>query len=491
MTAIVQALGAGYSAKQILSYLSQHNPRLAQQITTALNAGHSLDHVLNFISRNEKRIGKLVPEKAASAGNLYKEAQANVHPALRGIAQFAGTAAALTGGAYALSRAMPNSLMQTAIQPSQILPALPQQSGLPAPQQQLGLPSPQQMQGNVNPQPSPTAPTQPGAQTVPQPQQTQSLQSGTKTVNVHEVLNRHDSLAKIDNLIKSGNGPKEVSGFFRKFHSQIVKNIEKEAGLPFEKVIEDYIISVPQQPKEQIPTGQNQLKSNELVEPENKVASPELAQNLKKPFEESPSIANEPQKIDKDSLVSTPHGVGEIKSDIRGGQAIVEVSGKKYKVDVDEMEGQPEDLEEATRHLMKLIPENLKSTAIQSSTRVQLPGNLSVTFMKFYDGKIAWYLDVPEDIYKSIALGIYEPKTKKKTGIGEYKPGVIDSRGAGFHEQIRMNPLYSKANKGKTWGYADNDYDALSIIQPILHKMSREEYDEEGKLIEKKRKKPA
>ena len=143
-------------------------------------------------------------------------------------------------------------------------------------------------------------------------------------------------------------------------------------------------------------------------------------------------------------------------------------------------------MENAVRYIVDNIPENLKSTSLQSA--VHIPG-MNILLTQFYDGKWAFYKDFPEDIYRNISMGTYEPKGEAKTGIGEYKPGVVDSRGAGFHQEVKMNPKYSKENKGVTWGYADNEYGLMKSIQNILHKISKEKYDEQGKLTSPKKRK--
>ena len=276
---------------------------------------------------------------------------------------------------------------------------------------------------------------------------------------------RDDGYRAIHYQIPIGNGlsaevqvlPKDVKEVFKEAHTLYDKWKRKEEGFTPAKKIEmfqDY-----QKMKNLFDTAWSKFES-------------------KKPA----------AKLTKGSLAGTPDGVGEIKS-ISGDNALIEVNGKNKQVKLDQLQEPPKDLDEATRHLVNLIPEDLKSTAIQSAVHVNLPGEKNVTLVKFYDGKIAWYLDVPDDIYSSVALGTYEPKGKAKTGIAEYKPGVIDSRGAGFSEQIRMNPLYSKENRDKTWGYAKNEYDALAMIQPTLKQMSKEKYDEKGNLIQPKKRK--
>lgn len=245
--------------------------------------------------------------------------------------------------------------------------------------------------------------------------------------------------------------------------------------------------------------GQPQFQHNEALEApaealQQEAESQQLAKDISKPIvEEIKKQGVEERNKDKfddvdfpsaiKNVAMTPKGIIEITH--RGAEGVIgEVNGKQKSFKHSDVELPPSDFEEAVRTLVNAIPENEKSTAIQSAIRIPLPEGLpSITLMKFYDGKIAWYVDVPEEDYQTISLGNYSPKGMGKTGIAEYNPSVMDSRGAAFHNLIKINPKYNKENKGKMWGYADNHYDALAKIQPILKMMSKERIDEAGNVI--------
>lgn len=333
MNPILTALSSGYSAKQVLKYLSQHNPKLAQQITSALNAGHSLDHVINFISKNEKKLGKLIPEKENRSNNLYKTAQTSIHPSLEGAGKI-GLGLATAGAAgYALSRAAPAILGQlrgplqqaTQSSTSQLSNLSPQPSLLTA---QQGQPS----QGNIS-TPSPQQnPQQPPNNLSPQimPQQPVPVQPEGKIINVSEIFTNNQSKEKIDNLLEAGNGPIEVSGYFKKFHPDIAKKIEKESGMSLEKVVEQY-------------NAENKTINQDKVE----------------------ELIDKP--IVKGESVIAPEGLGQVK-EIRNGKAIVEIDGKLNKVDVDDLEKpvfSEDDIATKYEELMAMIPEEHRSGFIQ------------------------------------------------------------------------------------------------------------------------------
>ena len=171
MTAIAQALSSGHSTRNILRYLSQQNPELAQTISSALEAGHSIDHVVNFISRNEKKLGKLMPEKT-QRDNPFKKAQTSIHPSLQGAAKAAAMTAGAFGGGMALSRAIPSILQRgTVANAAQAASSVPMPSGSP----QSPLPTNQnRMQSNnasTNPQSPPLSQQPPINPNIPNTQQ--------------------------------------------------------------------------------------------------------------------------------------------------------------------------------------------------------------------------------------------------------------------------------------------------------------------------------
>lgn len=309
MSAISQALNAGHSVQDILRYLSQHNPQLARQVSAALNAGHSIDHVLNFIEKNGNRMGNLIPAKKQMnrSDNLYKTAQTSIHPSLTGAARFAGGVAGLAGGAYALSRAMPSILQR--IQPGNtgITPNVPVPPSPPSPT------SPQATNGiggiqssNIPQPPNVPSPQQPPitpvnvAPNVAQPPVTPQPQ-GVST-NLQPIFEKYKGLTDTIDKLRDKNDVTAIVAYLNKFGPAQVKKIEKEAGQPIEKVIEEYLKANPQ------PVAQA----------------------------EAPKAEAEAKPIEKGSTVATPAGVGEVK-EIRGNKALVEVDGKKHKFDKDEL----------------------------------------------------------------------------------------------------------------------------------------------------------
>lgn len=189
------------------------------------------------------------------------------------------------------------------------------------------------------------------------------------------------------------------------------------------------------------------------------------------------------------NLAINPKGqVGQVES-IKDGVAKVNVDGKITSHKLKDIQQEPPGMEDSVRSIIDSIPESDKSTSLQSVVLIPF-GNENIMMTQFYDGKWAWYKGVSQEDYSIISLGNYTPKGTAKTGIAEYKAGVMDSRGSAFHNLVKIDPRFSGEFKNINWGYADNEYSLLHKIQPIIHKISKERKDEEGNIIVPKKRKP-
>lgn len=426
MTAIAQALNSGYGVEKILRYLAQTNPKLSHQITSALEAGHTAEHVLNFISRNEKKLAKFSPAKQQvnRSENLYKTAQKDIHPSLKGAANFAlGTASAI-GGGYALSRALPKALQsslgnlgnaQAQLQSTGMQPNISQQPSSPMNTALTGQnPLPNQSQGqvpnqapNVTSQQPPVNPVSPNIA-----QAGQNLQPEVKTINPTDLLENLGSKKKIDELIKAGNDAGGVTGYFKKFHPKIAKDIEEKAGKDFENVIAEYI------------AGPKEKKLSEMI---GKETAPE-----------------ETPKIEKKSTVMAPQGVGEVK-EIRGDNALVEVDGKLHKMPIEDLEEEPEEVIQTVQELLK-IPEVDRSSVVSLFTYDPEDEQMII---QFHNGTSTKYLDVKPEKVQEIAQKMGIPVTQGKNIFGAWSPEDKKSLGATLIQQIINDPKYKKAKKGE------------------------------------------
>jgi hypothetical protein len=513
----------GFTANQILSHLSNRYPQYRNAIFRARAAGFAGDQILRQLQNNSGKekasADSFLTENEKTQRNYTRTKKKAQYQALGVLA----TTAAVGAGAYRLSQA------GQAIRPSAIYPPGP---GAPP---QLGGPQanprlPFNPQGPNQQQQSPQGPAPQGGLPT-RPPRLQSSKSGP-TINLSGPQAPRDhmkSIQLIQNLgqenrfnmiLRSIQDPNLAASALRKSIPSSVRDILDKSEGGIEQLSEDYKQYLQSQPpkkqyqgaqyKEPESKGAEAIRSqepeNQIEQPQNQLENvprgtqeimPEQAQENQTP--EEIQAKNQPQEIpqeqpiqelpkQKSNIIATPEGVGEIKHDGKSG-VIAEVNGKQKSFKHDDIQREPPDTEEAVRILIDSIPENMKSTNLETAIHIPLEG-LNMMLIKFYGGKWAWYRDVSPELYKSIALGTYEPKTQGKTGIGEYKPGVVDSRGAGFSSEISRNPKYAKDTKGIMWGYADSDYDLMKHIDEIKLKIAKERYDETGNIkIPKKRKK--
>lgn len=516
---LFNAIGRGYSARSILSTIGKKFPAQANNIANAYYAGYTAEQILSRIASKKDKKNYDPDQFLTDFEKTMKREDEQKTQALMKAVAIAGTAGAVAAGAYQLYK---RNLPVT----PQVLPALPQQKQLGTPKQQLALPAPA-IPRQASQQPTPQSP-QPQAPIMPpmgmqqanqgqpaQPQAPQAPQTSFPEIqrSVDLVKNlREDS--RFENIIGAGYDENTTELILRKtVPKELLHKIDQSEG-GLNKVMNDYkqFMTQAQQNQQKQQTQQEtnfqapvsapperaelkesitptEIMNNDVL----KQTAPQIQEQQPQPSLQERILSGREQRQTEalqatKKLAMTPNGkIGEVES-VKNNVATMKVDGVTRKEKENSIVQEPEGLETAVREVINSIPENMKSTALQ--TMVHIPeSNLLLT--QFYDGKWAWYMGVPEETYKNIALGTYEPKGQATTGIAEYKLGVADSRGAGFHTEIKMNPLFSKENKGKTWGYASNDHSLLSSVQGIIHKISKERYDESGNLIQPKaRKKP-
>lgn len=525
MTAsILNAIGKGFTAKQVLNRVANKFPQYADNIYAAQAAGYTANQVLRNISKNKQSNSDDDNSYLTDHEKGVKQDEINRRSEALQFLGILGAAGATASALYAYNRSnrgvKPDEILdreknQLVIRNNQGPDTRPTSNkSLQNHQRQLDNKQ-RQVEFNDNEKNQESHQNQQSEQT---PQNlSPDIKQKTNLPPLKLFEEKYsDVTSKIDQLIGSGNDEDRISAYMNAFHTKEAMKAEKDMRRPFKEIVKEYMEAKRGQesPDSQIKEGRQETQQpiqQELPKevPQQQVTAEET-RSPEKPIQPVMPIANQEMNqmgmqnpvapaeqipikgIDK--IVMTPKGPGEITHQGKEG-SIVQLGNEKKSFFDKDIENAPEDLEDVVRELMSMIPENEKSTAIQGSTFVELPENpliKSVTTMKFYDGKIAWYLNMPKQNYDEICLGTYTPKGQGKTGIAEYNPGVADSRGSAFHHLVKINPLYSKENKNKTWGYADSSYNALAAIQPILHKMSKERLDEKGNIIKpnpKKRKK--
>lgn len=322
MTAILSALGAGVSAKQILKFLIKQSPNMGNKIQSMLAAGLTAEKILDFLKKpdNYQKMKEHIASEQQSPTSVEnplvmaeKIRQSGAPGERAGRATSAlGTAAktGLTlGGAYlaqqALSRALPDNVEVQQEAPKQPV-----------------------LQGEVLPTPTAKLPFE-ALETGVQPPQTMPKQTAAKSGN--PIIDRAKE------LIAGG---------------------ATDADFIAKKVVKDLKI------KDQFTKGAVSGYVRDLLQP--KSENPDLKNATQKPPPESPH--------EKGSIVGTPKGVGEVE-DVRQGIAKVNVNGKPTTVKVDELESEPEDFKNIKINVdTSKIPELGKSSVLWS---VQLPPDRS------------------------------------------------------------------------------------------------------------------
>lgn len=542
--AISKALLHGYNARTILNRIANQFPNAANAIYTAQTAGYAAETILQAISDPKKKNKANAEDYLTEHEKIHKRGKDRQKRSALTALGALGTAGAVGAGLYSLSqsgKAVQPSAVLPAIrgqvqgrQGTTINISNPRLGNTQRQVPGKGTPpqisfNPLQNPPNNPPPQAPKGPNKPNGSISPTPQNQGpkvAPQVGMPPVKIdpQQSVNLVKNLKAEDifnTFLQKGDDPSSAALILQKILPKEKLSIFEKIEGGLEKVVEDYGMFLQSQQQQQQPQEQQVPQSilqemmgqqkesesphptpgvdiqEEMIAPQFRANQPQemqeqqeqsIEQELPEDIELPPITQPEPIKksehkpldIDFKKLAILPKGkIGTIES-IENGVAKINVDGKTINEKVSNLNQEPEGLEEAVRHIVKSIPESLKSTSMQSI--VHIPG-INIMLTQFYDGKWAWYKDFPEDIYRNIAIGSYEPKGEAKTGIGEYKPGVVDSRGAGFDQEVKKNPKYSKENKGITWDYATNEYALTHTIQKILHKISKEKYDENGNLI--------
>lgn len=156
---------------------------------------------------------------------------------------------------------------------------------------------------------------------------------------------------------------------------------------------------------------------------------------------------SEAPKIEKNSVVSSPNGVGEVK-EIRNGQAIVEVDGKLHKVKEEELQPEPEEVKKAKIEFnLDDVDESLRSAPLNE---VYAPAHRKHVTIKYNSDvgkdKSKRYIffkkdgsPVDEDIIQKLREGSQLPVSSGKTFWGGWSADTQDSRGTvAYHELSKL-----------------------------------------------------
>lgn len=427
------SLAAGYTVEQVLNYLSKNFPELGPRIKEAVNSGKKPKDILEYLGKfDRKQLSRLKSNKKPfepfpESSNPYiqsKEATKEYDPipeSLKQAGKFGLVAGASTAVAPKLgqmasqyipqaSKALQNALPKNILQPQLLKEQL---QGLSNESQTM--PSPNQNLLNTS---------QPPANQVPQSiTENTNIQQPKVISNPKEYLEKKGVLQSVNESLKRGNNPEQVAvelGIKRsgnaKIDPELLQNIEEYAKIPQEQEVE-------------------------------------------KP--------SEPVKIEKNSLVNSPNGVGEVK-EIRNGKAIIDVNGKLHKVKEEDLEASPLPEKDLAELYDELISGIESATGEDVSRMVQWAGyNPETNTLQFlpHSGKLYKYNNIsPEDA--ELLTDILS--TRKSSGsnfIGAWKAGSKSPIGAALSKLIKK--LQSERG-GKGNEYEETHEQIYSAYEPAI-----------------------
>lgn len=440
---IAQGLALGYTAQQILKFVSRSFPSISPRIKKAQQAGHSAEEVLKFIGKsmegseyspamsqsqihgmNEKR------QEAFTKGALKLAAGSFAIPAIarssvgQGILQQIGLNP--RGPNPSATSSLNSSQSQSARSqiPFQVNGAqLPTDESSPLEKkiEPISQNTETQKQTDLLPAPSPISPTTPSA--------------SPNIVDSESIIKQMGLEEKVNNLLKAGNDPKNISSFVDQLLAPSQKKwlgeqIKLGKAKTMEEMVQDYI--------------QNQ-----------KATSPESS--------EQPA----PIKIEKGSLVSIPSGLeGHVES-IRNGQVLIKDSdGRLHKSKQEDLIESPipeKDLADLHDELIKAIEKN---TGEDISRMVNFAGydpkTNTLAFLP-HIGALYTYEDITPEDAKLLTSILSTRKTSGENFIGAWKKGSKSPIGAA------MSALIQKLQKqagGKGKEYSQKFETLYNALEP-------------------------
>lgn len=427
MNPIFQALEEGYSAEDVIGYISKAIPKMAPVIKKATNSGYTLQQVLGYISKimtPQESTG--LSESQIHEKNRNMDSQMVKHGLVMA-ASVAAAPAVASGLKSALSRALPNPL-KTGLNPTSLLGDHTSQ----LPSQQTSL-SPVSTGTNVSPPLPGNAPA-----SAPMQQTAQSQNQLLNPLSTQLPPGQLDSLSQIEQKPQI-----ELFGNAKKYLENLgiletVKERLSRGNTP-----------------EAVAASLNIKRSGEAK------LDPELLKNIESYSKEVPQeelkttkfdLPKTSPKIEKTSIVSSPLGIGEVR-EIRNGKSIVDINGKMHKFDEHDLEPEPEeirtlDLEPAVSAYLASIPESQKSSVIDVS--LYDPENQELQ-IRFPNGDQWVYGPIPEEIFEKInsMTGIPVSSGESKLRGTIWEKGVEKSAGADFYKLIKKMVREGKVKERK------------------------------------------
>lgn len=460
MSFILQAINAGYSAKNIIDFLAKTAPSIANAAKQATNAGYSDDDIINYLDQvfsNPKTRQRMTQAKLETTLQRKKlEKQQASKEELKKTAIGLATNLASFGLANLLSPQ----------QPSQKIPGTPSTSPTGMPQ----IPS-------TGPQPGPTV--------GPQIPSTQAQQQQQQPIipNIPGAPTPEEKPLSIESLRKQfekGYGQKE-EGKILSAAKKMIANPDQSSGMTKDQVKSIFTLNDEEADATlkifHDATKGLYLKPETAILPKQQVAEQPISNISRKALGEFKGEETFPKidvsRVKKGEQVITPDGnFGDIQG-ISGDGVLVNVEGKVKKLKLEDLKGTPEFIKEAKIIIDPTnVEEASKSAALSyvfhppNKSRVSIvfgPGGAVYSYRR-KDGK-----PISDDVLNRLKEGMTMPVTTGDTYMGAWDAKSADSRGTVATREIAAlaQPEDEKDDPSKEYIFTKEEQ---AYIHPFLNK---------------------
>lgn len=518
-SSVSQALNQGYAISNVIKSVLRMNTPLAKAIKEAMKQGYNEDQIGEYLEKgktssysqkNQMLKGMTEEEKARGIAYRQPKSEKNIGNILKTAAMAAPVAAAGAVAGPMIGSAM-GRMAPTAMNALQrAAPQLMGAGAVPGGAQALAQTgvlgntpqSPQAAQtiqttGSI-PQNSQQPPlSNANAASIPQPpdikqpeinnDKLNKLYSGFEKGRDKGFDFESDAFLKVAKRMKSTGeirSKEDFEKFFNLFDAK--KNEGKDLPTALKEASGEYD-NQRLAPNEQMPSDQSQEQSP--MEPPS--AQLDEAKEIEKP------------KIEKNSVVSSPNGVGEVK-EIRNGQAIVEVDGKLTRVKEEDLQPEPEEVKKAKIEFnLDDVDESLRSAPLNE---VYAPAHRKHVTIKYNSdvgkdvGKryIFFKKDgspVDENLIENLRKGSQLPMTSGKTFWGGWSADTQDSRGTvAYHELTKLAQKEGEEDDpSKPYWFEEEEEVFTHGYSKLAEKKlieDKKRFDAEEKALNAKNKKP-
>ncbi len=456
MTPVIQAAAQGYTAHQILNFLSQAYPKINPHIKKAAASGYTTNQILKFINQmmEEETFGEYVTpseregkhkEKIDSLGKMILGTGATA----LGLNQFSQSLPQLAQG---LLGNAPQASQQGAIPPGSPMQA---QVG-PQPMANAPVAPPTLQQGAISQTQQGLAPQQPQEVATANFQQPE-FSPQQPPIDSASIIREMKLEPKINNLLKAGNPPEIVGA-----------TLDQQLRPGEKKWLDEQIKAgrakpLPEMVNEYAKTAQNAIGSS--IEPQGMSEAKEVKMQR-------------PEKPVKGDLVATQHGLGDLES-MRDKQALIkDDSGKLHRVKSSDIIESPLPKKDLADLYDEIISGIERETGEEVSRNVNWAGydpESNILAYRPHLGALYTYEDISPDDAQQLTSILNKRKSTGENFIGAWTAGTKSPIGAAMSALIRK--LQSeRGGKGQEYaGKFQTIYDAFGPAAEAAKKKKAEE----------------